>query len=244
MPRENFKETKIKKKPFNPRPQKIMKMVKQLNKQSGELKGMDTSLDLAPVISTVNTNASSFVINLIQSGNESYNRVGRKVIHKYLYIKAIANHYYQAETTTNNANSNTLRMVLVWDKQPSGNAIPTFDSIFGRTTQTGTESCSFIDPRRYDNMSRFQVLLDKVIDSNSVGDGYTGGTTNGNFQSYNINEYVKLGSRESVYASTVNPLTIADISSGALYMFFRSRDNQAYNLWNIVSSMVRLRYLD
>ena len=40
---------------------------------------------------------------------------------------------------------NGVRAVLVWDKQPNNGAIPTFDTIFGQTSQAGVESASVMD---------------------------------------------------------------------------------------------------
>jgi len=52
----------------------------------GEVKGMDTDISLNPMISTTNSNASSFVLNLVQSGAASWNRVGRKTHIKSLRL--------------------------------------------------------------------------------------------------------------------------------------------------------------
>ena len=52
-----------------------------------EKKGLDTNLYIASVINTSNTNTNCFVVNLIQQGSGSWNRVGRKVNLKSLRIK-------------------------------------------------------------------------------------------------------------------------------------------------------------
>ena len=56
-----------------------------------------------------------------------------------------------------------VRATLVWDKQPNNGAIPTFDTIFGQTSQAGVESASVMDHLRYDNMFRFKILMDECI---------------------------------------------------------------------------------
>ena len=104
-------------------------------------KGLDTDISLSPAIDTTNTNASSFVLNLVQQGNGSWNRVGRKIIPKSLRIKGFVNILSTPTFATGVATPTFLRMVVVYDKQPSGGAIPTFDTIFGITAQDGTESC-------------------------------------------------------------------------------------------------------
>ena len=122
----------------------------------GELKGMDTDLSLTPVISTTNTNGSSFVANLVQQGAGSWNRVGRKIYAKSLRIKGIVTFTNTPTFATGAQNNNWCRMVVVHDQQPSSGSIPTFDAIFGITAQDGTESCPDITcPQRIVTGKRF-----------------------------------------------------------------------------------------
>lgn len=209
--------------------------IPKVYKSSGELKGIDTSIS-GTVINTTNTNGSAFVLNLVQQGASSWNRVGRKTHGKYLVIKGDALHSYALAGGFIRGDS--LRMVVVHDKQPSGGAVPTWDTIFGKTDQTGSETSSVFDARRYDNMNRFNVLLDKEIYGNVEAVPATGDIV---VERYNINEYVKLKNIETVYSGQSSPLTIADISSGAIYIFFRSRAVG----WDIdTGSSVRYRYTD
>ena len=135
-------------------------------------------------------------------------------------------------------------MLVVWDKQPSGAAIPSFDSIFGITAQDGTESCPDITcPLRYDNMDRYRVLRDKVFDLN-VGVVSATGTTSASQQYCNFDEYVSLKNLESVYSGQSSPMTIADISTGALYVIFRAYYNTASSSQAAVDGVARLRYTD
>lgn len=219
-------------------------MANQVKQAVLEKKGFDTNIDIDTaigVVQTTNTNADTFVLNLIQPGNGSWNRVGRKVHLRSLRLRFIANHKYSLDGTTTAAN--TLRMIVVWDKQPSGAAIPAFDTIFGVTSQLGTESTTFLNPTRYDNMDRFQILRDKCWDSNPQfpATAVTQGSTN-----ICVDEFIKLGNREVVFSGQSNPMTIADISTGALYVIFRSERQSAdgLNNWNINESNARVRYND
>ena len=130
-----------------------------MKRSIGEKKGLDTVMDIAtPVLATSNTNGSSFVLNLIRSGAGSWNRVGRKVNLTSVRLRGRFVFIYDPEGTTLNVGSNAVRMVVVWDKQPSGNAMPAFDTIFGHTDQAGDEATTFTDAIRYDNMDRFSLL--------------------------------------------------------------------------------------
>lgn len=219
---------------------------RQLLKSAGELKGVDTALTLSPIISTTSTNASSFTLNLIQAGNGSWNRVGRKVSLQSIRIRATFLHQYAPVTTTTSLVGNSVRMVVVWDKQPSSGSVPTFDQIFGRTVQDGTESCLFMDSLRYDNTERFRVLRDKVMDTPINATTTVAGTGNLILNYYSCDEFIPLKGLTTVFSGQSSPMTITDISSGALYVFFRAQNNVATT--NLISveddSFARLRYKD
>jgi hypothetical protein len=210
-----------------------------------EKKGMDTLIDIAAgsVPSTTNANDGSFVLNLIQQGSGSWNRVGRKTHLKSVRISGFVRYFSTPAATTAALVENVVRMVVVWDKQPSGGAVPTFDSIFGVTAQDGTESCPDIScPPRYDNMDRFRVLRDKSYQC-TQGVIAAGGTTNEYRALQRIDEYIKLPGLESVYSGQSSPMTIADISSGALYVYFRAYGNQTGSQ-AVIDGVARVRYTD
>lgn len=213
-------------------------------RQIGEKKGVDSALTVNPVLNTTNTNTDIFVANLIQPGTGSYNRVGRKLNLQSLRVRGtcILNSAYT--TTTNNFEGNVLRMVVVWDKQPTG-VLPIFNAIFGLTDQAGTEASTYLDPIRYDNMDRFQILRDVTIPITPEASAGTGGTQNFCRVFSHFDEFVNLGGREVVYSGQSSPCTIADISTGGLYVIFRSNLNHAENFMQITNdSYCRLRYTD
>ncbi len=212
------------------------------NKDSGELKGLDTALAIAgPVISTVTTNADSFVLNAIEPGNGSFNRIGRKAFMKSVRISGDCAFQGNTDPTTGASTDTTLRMVVVWDKQPSG-TLPTFNVIFGRTDQGGAETAAVFDHLRYDNTARFQVLRDVYTQSKQVPSH--GGTTNVGLTVYHYDEFIELKNRTTVFSGDSDPVTIADISSGALYVYFRARNSTANVIdWSVDSTMfARLRF--
>lgn len=214
--------------------------------KGGEIKGMDTALALNPVIDTTNDNGSIFVLNLIRAGTGSWNRIGRKVYPISCRIKGTCSAQAVIDPS-GNLNANQLRCVLVWDKQPSGNAIPKFEEIFGTTDQAGTETTTYQNPLKYDNMDRFKVLHEWNVDFNP---GNSGGSAVNDVTTvtYAMDEFYKFKGTdkyETVYSGNSSPMTIADISSGALYLVFRALTNNA-NRTIIINPdcYARLRYKD
>ena len=57
-----------------------------------------------------------------------------------------------------------------------------------------------------------------------------------------VDEYVKLNNLESVYSGQSTPMTIADISTGALYFVARSQLVTASSI--TIDAIARLRYKD
>lgn len=211
---------------------------------SGELKGVDTSLSLNPILSTTNTNGSMFTLNLVAPGAGSYNRVGRKIRMASVRLNGLFRMTYAGEAVTNNLAGNQIRMLLVYDRQPSG-VLPTFDAMFGITTQDGTESSTYMAPLRYDNTDRFRVLRDVRVCANIDAVNTTAGSVNSITSVVKFDEYIKLGGLETVYSGQSSPQTIADLSSGALYVIFRCDLNVATFVTSVDSdSYARLRYYD
>lgn len=209
-------------------------------KRQGELKGMDTSINVNPVLATTNTNGSSFVLNLINPGTGSFNRIGRKVVCSSLRLKGEI--LFNNNSAADPVISPSCRMVVVHDRQPNSGTVPTFDTIFGKTVQDGTESCIFTDSLRFDNTDRFSVILDRMVGEPNPGVF----TTSAGFVSqkrfpFDIFKKINIITQ---YSGQSIPTTITDISGGAIYVFFRANIQSASNFCEIVNSQVRLRYKD
>lgn len=208
----------------------------------GEKKGMDTAISFAQINSTVNDNSGMIVLNLIQQGAGSWNRVGQKVNLRSIRIRGDIGHQQTTGVATGLTQGQTVRCVVVWDKQPSSGTIPQWQDMFGFTAQDGTEGTSMYAPIRYDNMDRFSILRDVTYDPQP-------GAKSGNpdvVTYYNtIDEYIRLGDRECVFSGQSNPMTIADISSGAIYFCVRAKINNVNTVQSFINNMTaRLRYTD
>jgi len=208
-----------------------------------ETKGMDTDISINPIVATTNTNECCFVLNLIRPGTGSWNRIGRKVHLKSIRIVGTFSFFTQP-TAAGVIFQSLARYTIVWDKQPSGAAIPAFDDVFGITDQAGTESCPDVTcPPTYDNMDRFRILLDDTIKQLDIMVTSAGAGPNTTVQ-FPIDRYLKLPKLECVYSGQAEPQTIADISTGALYIYFRTKTNIANYATNQFDGIARLRYLD
>ncbi len=206
---------------------------------SGELKGMDTDIDDASIDNATGNNNSILVLNLLEQGAGSWNRIGRKVRLDSVRIKGMLQ--CKIDTSQTTPVGGAVRIVLVWDKQPSSGSIPQFDAIFGRTSQDGTETSEFLDNVKYDNTGRFSVLRDVVCTFDPVSDASSQDTTLTKY----VDEFVKLNGREVVYSGQSDPLTIADISTGALYLCYRASDDSATGtIFTMTNGTSRLRFKD
>lgn len=206
-------------------------------------KGMDTVLTSTPIISTTSTNGDCTVLNLVRAGNGSWERTGRKIVIKSLRIKGRFIFTRTPTFATGAAVSNHVRMVVVWDKSPNGAAIPTFDTVFGTTDQAGTEAClDALAPPRYDNFDRFRVIMDRVFaEGDKDYDVVSFGTAPSVVGTYPIDEYIKPKVGETVFSGQSTPMTITDISTGALYVYFRANSNVAGSTVGF-NGIARLRY--
>lgn len=224
--------------------------VAQVARATKELKGTDIanlSTQNGIFIATYTTNGSACVLNCVQPGSGSWNRVGRRISMKSLRLRGAVEALLDNnnDPASNSTRGMVIRMVVVYDKQPSSGAIPTWNTIFGHTTQDGTEAAQLSDGLRYDNTGRFRIIRDKTFTLNPQGIESVPASNAGVIQVRAFDEYIDLKGLETIYSGQSNPCTIADISTGALYLYVRySSDtpNSASNFFN--NSCARLRFTD
>lgn len=199
----------------------IEKLVKQVRQQEALAKrGVDVPMSISTVINTSTTNGDMFLLNPVQEGDQIQNRAGRDIKMKSLRVRGQA-----AMTSANVAliEGNILRMSIVYDSRPGAN-LPLFNEIFAVTDGAGTESVPAAAqvwcPPRYDNMKRFTILRDVVLDINVEANIGTTGTT---FY-HAFDEFIKLpeSCSEASFSATANPITTSLIVKGALYAVFRA----------------------
>lgn len=196
-------------------------------------------IDIASGIININPPATALVslLNGVQTGAGFFNRVGARIEMKNLHIRGVLR---------NGATSiqDTCRLIVVYDRQPAG-ALPIFQDMFQTRDQTGTASVSGESEVNLDNRERFTIIRDKQFflpsTTNAAGVLTNGPQYPGNDQESDINWFIPLKGLSTIYKSSSNPTTIADISTGALYLVACSVLTNANWQFNLGT---RLRYND
>jgi len=233
----------------------------------GEVKVIDTStVDAAaqvlqPILFSDTTNwaltapQGARLLNAIQQGTQVNQRVGNRV--ELANIQG--NLRLRPTTTAASYGAETLRIALIYDKQPSGVFPASFGAIFGSISGTGTGFGGTIDsPPNLDNRDRFMVIRDwrRSMPAYTVAAGpiYSGigPTDQVNFE-IDLNSFSKkVRGLVCNYIGTANPVTVSNIATGALYLVAVTDNAQMANVgtppanrssWQIQGE-VRVRYKD
>lgn len=178
-----------------------------------------------------NTGTIMALLNGCVAGSQNFNRIGRKICLKSLQIRGV----WQAGAAT--VNDTAVRMLIVYDKQPNG-AAPTFANVISSQNIAGTVSSLVYDMVNLDNRDRFEIIRDQmhVIQAGDISSGYFGSPS-----IVNVDHYVKLGSRETVFNAGAAG-TVGDIATGSLYVMFIASQANASGA-NFVGSF-RTRFED
>ena len=115
----------------------------------------------------VNSVASITPLNYISGGTKPHQRIGNKVLLKYLHIKGLYTATYNFLPLFEPQMS---RLLLVYDTSPNG-ALPTFDEIFSSSCNSlGDDiSTSYLAQLKFDATTRFCVLWEKFTVLPSMG---------------------------------------------------------------------------
>lgn len=231
----------------------IPTIVKRELMKKMELKCCDYSLS-APVGSItddVTATTDAVLVNGLAVGSGHFNRVGRKIFQKSLRLRGLLTQVSSAGTGALKTNkANAVRMVVVLCKTLLG-GVPKFDDIFGIVDNTGTASAQYDAPVRPSQAENFKVLRDVEIEFNPMGfAAYTAGPT-GNQMEYcrTFDEYIPLKDLSCDYSSGSTG-AIADISTGAILVYFRAQEGQFsgagadVNGVTLSKGFARLRYYD
>jgi len=161
------------------------------------------------------TPAAAFLLNGIVTGTTGTTRVGRKVKLESIQFKGTVS---MAATSTL---SGRCRMRVVYDKQ-SNAAAPAVVDIF--------EADSYASPNNISNNERFVTLADREVEIGTAGP-----------QIATLDFYKRLGLEENFNAGVAG--TIADITSGAIYVLFGD-DGRIATAQPQFNGYFRVRYTD
>lgn len=199
-----------------------MSLARRIKRDS--LRGVDTTLflGLGQVVNVFNTNAAAFGLNNTQVGPAYYNRLGDKIRLKSLRI-VIYGQCALVQSAGGDLPSNTFRMVVIRHRSPNGQAIPVFNTIFGKTDDAGGQTTSLLDKVFFEKTSEYQILCDRTICLNP-----TAGTNNPvdvQAVEFHLDEYINLRGMETQYKSNTNPAVYTDILTGGILVYFRANAN-------------------
>jgi len=209
---------------------------------ANQKRGVDTEISYSEgqVVATTTDNACVVLINGIKEGDGIQNRQNRKIVMKSVRVKGSWRcvHFNAASLF-----SQETRLTVIYDRTPR-TTLPKFDEIFGVTYADGTEvtpaySATFCLPK-LDNLDRFTILRDKVMDFDvTANPGTTSLINYGQFD-----EYIRLPAdcQETAYLSNSTPMTVADIQTGALYVLVRAAINTGTTAQATVVATARVRF--
>lgn len=190
--------------------------------------------DIATATYQVNTTGSFTLLHIPTQGTDYTNRIGRKTMMKSVYIRgrvqledagtlaAVVNSYAQQG-----------RFILFLDLQPNG-AVPVV-----------TDLLNTADPAsqlNLNNRDRFKIIKDKCFVFDPIAVSTV--TTPAGFLNrtvYNFKVFKKC-SIETIFST--NGGTIADITTGALYMFWIGSQAGGTNTDTNAVVSTRVRYMD
>lgn len=145
------------------------------------------------------------------------------------------------------------RVALVYDRQPSAGmtssgSVPTYEDIFQMTGSVG-----FSDPFVFPNVNnshRFIIIRDFLNILPERANPITGTTHSvvgtmslGGANNNIIKEFIDLSGLETVFTGAATPITISQITTGALYVVLQGNHVFPTNAW-WANMRLRLRYDD
>jgi hypothetical protein len=180
-----------------------------------------------------NTTGTFSLLCLPIVGADFNQRVGRKIIMKSVFIRGYVRTEQSGTLAVANTISQQARMILFVDLQPNG-ATPATTDLLVEATTASQLNLNYRD--------RFKILCDKeyVFDPYTFNTGATTSQSSVGRQIWSVKKYKKI-TQETIFGTSAG--TIADINSGALYMFWiGSNPTGATDVNAVLSS--RVRYTD
>jgi len=194
------------------------------------------SVDLSLTTAVFNTTGTITLLNGIAEGSGFYNRIGRKIVLKSLYITGAI-----APVNTSAITQSYCRLIVIYDAQTNG-AAPTWANVIQSYTAAGTPTSLYIDQFNLDNRDRFRILADRRWDMpGTTGSALTTVPAGNSSHDQTVKMYIKLRGLETQYKSSSS--TVSDIATGSIYLLTCSDNSHGTNYYQ-VSYSCRCRYTD
>lgn len=190
--------------------------------------------DYAATQYDVNSSGDFKLLAVPVLGTDMNNRIGRKILLKSVYIRGHVSSQYATTAATGITLGQLYRMIIFIDLQPNGAAPATTDLLVTAAPQSHLN---------LNNRDRFKILCDKqwTVDPYFYSTTASASVASASRQIWPVKKYKKLNI-ETVFNAT-NGGTIADIASGALYMFWIGSSGTG-NADGIASVSTRVRFSD
>lgn len=197
-----------------------------------------------------------YLLNGVRSGTSIYQRVGNQVNMRSIQLSGCVNPNFGRTNVQQTALH--LRMLVVYDRQPT-TTFPFITDIIGGYDENLTGMINAFSYPNPNGNDRFKVLIDKkwtipmggsIIPVNPPGEAQYWMSTgwNGSQTKFAINDYKKLPyGCTSKYRTNSDPITLADFTTGALYLITLSdEENTTNNTQYIYESELtcRIRWTD
>lgn len=166
-------------------------------------------------------------INTLSQGSQISQRIGNKVVIKSLRVKGTI----LPSETADSTDYGMVRVAVVYDKQTNGTA-PAATEIFASIDSAGAFTTQFQAPLKITNKKRFTVLRDENFVINGINDS-----------AHKIDWYIKR-KMPVEYNSTATPPTVANITTGAIYLVVFCNGGTFTHVPQIQDFQIRMRYFD
>lgn len=189
-------------------------------------------VDIPDTSLTFSTTLGSQLLNGIIPGDDVFNRTGRHVQLNRLQLRGRINFFQDGTTPL----VDYLRMLVIYDRQANG-AISTWAAVIQSVQNEGTSTSTSVGFPNESNRSRFLILSDKSWKTPSYTIGAATGAEHAGQrdQMFNTQEFMidrNLKGLETAYNSGTAG-TIADISSGAVYVFVQGLNVSTAAQWRL-----------
>lgn len=186
-----------------------------------EAKMVDTQGTVVNFIST----GAPVLISGLAVGTDMFNRIGRQVKWKHVYVRYLVRP--TAAGVTGGLAANNLRISLVWDKQPNG-AQATAADVYRNVDSAGTAASNVYCFPNEAGTKRFHILRSKIWSTPQLSAAAAGSnaTLENQFADSVGSWKVKVGSKTSQFSSTGSG--IGNISTGTFFLLFESDIDNNY----------------